>query len=82
MERLGGEGGPIDIHEYRHGLKLRRETRETAHYENREGYACPACGEEFDQLFATEKTHNSFDPSTARPFCVVREPDRLLLFRH
>lgn len=82
MEQLGDGDGPIDIHDYRHGLKLLKETRETSHWDNRAGYACPACGEEFGQLFTSEKRRNTFTPSTATPFCLVRESERILLFRH
>jgi hypothetical protein len=82
MELLGGDEGPIDIHEYRHGLKLHTETRETSQWENKRGYGCPACGEVFDRLLVTGKRHNSFSPSTADPFCIRRESDRLFLFRH
>ncbi|MFB6164952.1 MAG: flagella cluster protein [Haloarculaceae archaeon] len=82
MERLGDGDGPIDVHEHRHGLKLHRETRETALWENKAPYACPACGEAFEQLYVTEKRDNTFSPSRATPFCVRREPERLLVFRH
>lgn len=82
MEQLGDGDGPIDIHAHRHGLKLHKETRETSHWENKNDYACPACGKAFEHLFVTEKRHNSFSPSSSRPFCLRRERDRILLFRH
>lgn len=82
MEQLGDGDGPIDLHDYRHGLKLRKETRETSLWENKRGYACPACGEEFSGLFTSVKRHNTFTPGTATPFCIVREDDRILVFRH
>ncbi|MFB6184081.1 MAG: flagella cluster protein [Haloarculaceae archaeon] len=72
----------IDVHEYRHGLKLLSETRETARYRNEEGYDCPACGRPFRGLFVTEKRHSTFSPEDARPFCVRREDDRIVLFTH
>jgi hypothetical protein len=82
METLGDGDRPIDIHGYRHGLKLRKETRETSHWENNDGFACPACNKEFQHLFTSEKRHNTFTPSSPTPFCIVREDDRILLFRH
>jgi transposase-like protein len=82
MEQLGGGDGPIDIHEYRHGLKLRKETRETSLWTNEAGYACPACGEAFTGLFTSEKRHNTFSPTGDTAFCLVREADRILMFRH
>ena len=80
MERLDVEDG-FDVHDYRHGLKLRSQEREMMHLENRDGFACPACGDEFDQLFVSEKRENSFgDPGT--PFCVVRTDGQILLLTH
>lgn len=82
MDALGDGDGPIDLHDHRHGLKLLRETRATSHWENKRPYACPACDEEFEEVFVSEKTHNTFAPSTATPFCIRHEPDRILMFRH
>lgn len=80
MEQLDLEGG-FDVHEYRHGLKLLREDRGTMHLANREGFACPACGEPFEKLFVTEKRENTFgDPGS--PFCLVRADGQLLLLTH
>ena len=80
MEQLDVSDG-FDVHEYRHGLKLLTEDRETMHLANREGFACPACGERFDRLFVSEKRTNSFgDPGG--PFCLVRTDDELLLLTH
>jgi len=80
MAELDASGG-FDVHEYRHGLKLLREDRETMHLANREGFACPACGDPFEKLFVSEKRTNSFgDPGG--PFCVVRTADELLLLTH
>lgn len=72
----------IDVHDYRHGLKLLTERRDTAHYRNEEGYACPSCGTEFAALYVSEKRHNTFDPDDARPFCIRHEPERILMFMH
>jgi hypothetical protein len=82
METLGDGDGPIDVHDYRHGLKLLKETRETSLWTNKKGYACPACGKPFEQLFTSEKEHNTFDPSSVTPFCIRHEADRILMFRH
>jgi len=80
VEQLDVSGG-FDVHEYRHGLKLLRQERETLHLENREGFGCPACGEPFERLFVTEKRTNTFgNPGTA--FCLVRTDDALLLLTH
>jgi hypothetical protein len=81
MEELDVSGG-FDVHEYRHGLKLVREDRETMHLENRGGeFACPACGKPFGKLFVTEKRENTFaDPGS--PLCVVRTDGELLLITH
>ncbi len=82
METLGDDDGPIDVHDYRHGLKLLKETRDTSHWANKKGYACPACGKPFEQLFVSEKTDNTFTPSSVTPFCIRHEPNRILMFRH
>ena len=80
MERLDVSDG-FDYHDYRHGLKLLSEDRETTHLANREGFDCPACGKEFDRLFVSEKRENTFgDPG--QPFCVVRTDEKLLLLTH
>lgn len=80
METLDVEG-TFDVHEYRHGLKLLKEDRETTMLANREGFLCPVCGESFERLFVSERRENSFgDPGSA--FCVVRTDDQLLLLTH
>lgn len=72
----------FDVHDYRHGLKLIREDRETMHLENREeNFACPACEKPFEKLFVSEQRTNSFgDPGTA--FCIARTPEKLLVLTH
>ncbi len=81
MEQLDLSNG-FDVHEYRHGLKLIQETRETMQLENRSGeFACPACGKRFEKLFVSEKRVNSFgNPGTS--FCIARADDQLLLLTH
>lgn len=80
MERLDVSEG-FDVHEYRHGLKLLTEGRETMHLENRDGYGCPACGERFERLFVSEKRTNTFG-NPGSPFCLVRTEDALLVLTH
>ena len=71
----------FDVHEYRHGLKLLKEDRETMHLANREGFVCPACGEPFDRLFVSEKRTNTFgDPGS--PLCLVRTDEEVLVLTH
>ena len=71
----------FDVHEYRHGLKLLKEDRETMHLENRERFACPACDRPFERLFVSEKRTNSFG-NPESPFCLVRTDEVLLLLTH
>jgi len=81
MEQLSVADG-FDIHDYRHGLKLIQQSRETMQLENREdNFACPACGEPFEKLFVSEKRTNSFgNPGTA--FCLARTDETILLLTH
>jgi hypothetical protein len=80
MEQLDVSDG-FDVHDYRHGLKLRKQDRETMWLDNREDFRCPACDEPFERLFVSEKRTNTFgDPGS--PFCVVRTDDELLLLTH
>ena len=72
----------FDVHAVRHRLKLVRDDGPTALYENRDGVACPACGDPFDELYLTERRANSFSPDRRVAFCVLREDDRLLLCTH
>jgi hypothetical protein len=81
MEELDVSDG-FNVHEYRHGLKLLREDRETTALANPENrFTCPACGEAFERLLVSEKRANTFgDPG--RPFCVVRTGGKLLVLTH
>lgn len=80
MEQLDVTGG-FDVHDYREGLKLLKEERETTHLANREGYACPACGEPFERLFVSERRENTFGNPDS-PFCLVRTDEQILLLTH
>jgi hypothetical protein len=80
MDALDVSDG-FDVHEYREGLKLLKETRETMQLANKRGFACPACGKPFEKLFVSEKRTNTFK-SPPGPFCVVRTDDQLLLLTH
>ena len=71
----------FDVHDYRHGLKLLQEDRQTMHLANRADFGCPACGEPFDRLFVTEKATSSFG-EPGGPFCLARTEDALLVLTH
>ena len=73
--------GEFDVHEYRHGLKLLKQDRDTARLANRNDFECPACGEPFDRLLVSEKRRNTFR-KTGRPFCVVRTDTQILLLTY
>ena len=80
MEQIDVSDG-FDVHEYRHGLKLLREDRGTTHLENRDGFACPACGKPFEELLVIERQTTSLGNPDA-PFCLARTEDEMLLFVH
>ncbi|WEL17480.1 MULTISPECIES: flagella cluster protein [unclassified Halorhabdus] len=80
MEQLDVADG-FDVHEYRHGLKLLKDDRETTHLENREGFGCPACGRPFERLLISEKRMHTFS-SPPGPFCLVRTDEQLLVLTH
>lgn len=80
MERFDVSDG-FDVHDYRHGLKLLEETRETMSLVNREDFACPACGEVFDRLFVSERRENSLGTLDS-PICVVRTGEQVLVLSH
>jgi hypothetical protein len=80
MTRLDVTDG-FDVHEYRHGLKLRKEDRDQMHLANRNEFECPACGEPFDRLLVSERRENTFGKPDS-PFCVVRTDEELLLLTH
>jgi hypothetical protein len=80
MPTLSVEDG-FDVHDYRHGLKLRKQTDRAMHLENRDDFVCPACGEVFDKLFVTEAATTRFGNPSA-PFCLARTDSQLLLLTH
>lgn len=77
-------GMGFDLHDNRHRLKQLRDGGDTKLFENRDGMACPACGEPFGRLFATRRTATSFpEPGDSRFCLVVPEDDEFVhLFRH
>jgi hypothetical protein len=81
MTELDASGG-FDVHDYRHGLKLLKQDRETTYLDNREGFECPACGRAFDRLFVSEKDEVVFDSAPNGPICLVRAPAKLLVLTH
>jgi len=80
METLDVDGS-FDVHEYRHGLKLLKDDRETMLLENRDGFRCPCCNDPFERLFVSGKRKNTFGDPDGR-FCVVRTDDQTLLLSH
>jgi len=80
MDELDVSDG-FDVHDYRHGLKLLKQDRETMALANRDDFACPACGERFEKLFVSERRENSFGNPNS-PICLVRTDDELLLLTH
>ncbi|RDI72908.1 DUF7385 family protein [Halopelagius longus] len=71
----------FDQHAVRHRMKLLRDTGETTLYENRDGVACPACGDPFDRLLLSERDAHSFDIDGGT-LCVRREEGRLVVAMH
>jgi len=73
----------FDIHDHRHRLKQLRDGGGTKLFKNRDGMACPACGESFSRLFSTRQTTTRFPaPGDAR-FCLVAPDDEFVhLFSH
>jgi hypothetical protein len=72
----------FDQHAVRHRMKLLRDTGETTLYENRDGVACPACGDPFDRLLLTDRATHSFDIGDGGRLCLKREGDRALVAMH
>lgn len=72
----------FDIHDHRHELKQLRDSGKTKLFENREGIACPACGDQFTKLFLTRKDTTKFPENDGTRFCILQQEGEVLLFRH
>jgi len=72
----------FDLHAERHRLKQLTDDGDTKLFENRDGVACPACGEPFCRLFLTGRETASFPENDGSRFCLVRGDDAVHLFRH
>jgi hypothetical protein len=72
----------FDIHAERHRLKQLSDDGDTKLFENRDGVACPVCGEQFDRLFSTERTAITFPKNDGSRFCLRRDGETVSLFRH
>jgi hypothetical protein len=72
----------FDQHAVRHRMKLLRDDGDATLYENRDGVACPACGDAFDRVLLTERESHSFDVAGNERFCVRDEGDRLVICTH
>lgn len=72
----------FDVHAERHRLKQLTDDGDTKLFANRDGVRCPACGEPFGRVFLTRRRATSFPETDGSPFCLVREPDAVYLFRH
>jgi hypothetical protein len=72
----------FDVHEVRHRVKLLRDDGHTMLIENREGVACPACGDAFSQLLISARPAHSFDFGAGTRVCIRREDARLLVATH
>lgn len=75
-------GETFDVHDHRHELKQLRDDGETKLYENREKVPCPACGAPFGRLFLTRKRTTTFPENKGSRFCLLRQDDAVLVFRH
>jgi len=72
----------FDVHDHRHALKLLRDTGETSLYAARGEVSCPACGEQFERLFTTQREATSVQANDGSPFCLVRDEAAIHVFRH
>lgn len=72
----------FDIHDHRHELKQLRDSGDTKLFENRQDVTCPVCGGIFEKLFYTEAAGTQFPENDGSRFCVLRESNATLMFRH
>lgn len=72
----------FDVHDHRHRLKQVTDRGDDKLFENRDGLACPACGEAFGRLYSTRRSATSFPENDGSRFCLVRGETYVHLFRH
>lgn len=72
----------FDVHDYREGLKVLKQDRETMYLANRAGYECPACGRAFERLFVSTEPTVTFGSAPGAPVCLARTPSQLLVLTH
>lgn len=75
-------GDGFDFEAVRHRVKLLRDTGDERVFENRDGVACPVCGEPFAEALATSERTCQLSPGSSVDVCLVREPDRTIVFTH
>ncbi|GAA0267507.1 DUF7385 family protein [Halobacterium noricense] len=73
---------PVDFEAVRHRVKLLRDTGSEQVFENRDGVACPACGEAFTEALATTERTCQLSPGPSVDICLVREPERMIVLTH
>ncbi|MFB6073216.1 MAG: flagella cluster protein [Halobacterium sp.] len=72
----------IDFEAVRHRVKLVRDSGSASLYENRDGVACPVCGDPFDEALATSARSRQVSSDGGVRLCVARGDDQLVLFTH
>ncbi|MCG1002948.1 MULTISPECIES: hypothetical protein [Halobacterium] len=75
-------GDGVDFEAVRHRVKLRQDTGTERLFENRDGVACPACGEAFTEALATTERTCQLSPGPDVDVCIVREANRIIIFTH
>lgn len=75
-------GGQVNLEAVRHRVKLLRDTGAEQVFENRDSVECPACGEAFTEALATTERTCQLSPGPSVDVCIVREPDRMIVFTH
>ena len=74
--------GTVDFEAIRHRVKLLRDTGTEQVFENRDGVECPACGEAFTEALATTERTCQLSPEPSVDVCIVRKPERTIVFTH
>ncbi|MFW6384803.1 MAG: DUF7385 family protein [Halodesulfurarchaeum sp.] len=72
----------FSVHDYRSGLKLLRQDSDAMTLENRQEFACPACGKEFGRLLVADDRYLTFSRAPSDPICVIRTDEQLLVLTH